>query len=135
MMDDLDLYSKAHLVVAAIRILEYRKNDAPSVEALCEMLALSSEQGHLLCNKFHDMEIIEVVKWSYGARLFVRNHLKIEEIPRDKASSLQEEVEKFQSSRKDFKLKIESFQSEKAERQKVMFAEIEKKLKRNVEPE
>lgn len=133
-MEDLELYSKAHLVAAAIRILEYRKNDAPSVEALCEMLNLSSEQGHLLCKKFHDMEIIEVVKWPYGARLFIRNHLKIEEIPRDKDTSIQEEIEKFQSSRKDFKQKIESFQAERAERQKTVFAEIEKKLKRNVEP-
>ncbi len=133
-MEDIDLYSKAQLLVAAIRILEYRKNDAPSVEALCEMLNLSSEQGHLLCNKFHDMEIIEVVKCPFGARLFIRNHLKIEEISRDKDTSIQEEIEKFQSSRKDFKQKIESFQAEKAERQKTMFAEIEKKLKRNVEP-
>jgi len=133
-MEDIDLYSKAQLLVAAIRILEYRKNDAPSVEALCEMLNLSSEQGHLLCKKFHDMEIIEVVKCPFGARLFIRNHLKIEEIPRGKDTSIQEEIEKFQSSRKDFKQKIESFQAEKAERQKTMFAEIEKKLKRNVEP-
>ncbi|HAO23494.1 MAG: hypothetical protein BWK80_05785 [Desulfobacteraceae bacterium IS3] len=133
-MEDIDLYSKAQLVVAAIRILEYRKNDAPSVEALCEMLNLSSEQGHLLCKKFHDMEIIEVVKCPFGARLFIRNYLKIEEISRDKDTSIQEEIEKFQNSRKDFKQKIESFQAEKAERQKTMFAEIEKKLKRNVEP-
>ena len=133
-MQELDLYSKTHLVVAAIRILEYRKKDAPSVESLSEMLDMPLEQGHLICKKLHDMDIIEVVKGPFDARLFIRNHLKIEEIPReDKEARLKDEIEKFQSTRKDFKSKIELFQADKAERQKNMFAEIEKKLKRSVE--
>ncbi len=133
-MQDLDLYSKAHLVVAAIRVLEYRKKEAPSVDALCEIIGLPSEQGHLICKKLHDMEIIEVVTGPFDARLFIRNHLKIEDIPKeDKDARLKDEIEKFQNTRKDFKSKIESFQADKAERRKSMFAEIEKKLKRTVE--
>ena len=63
-------------------------------------------------------------------------YLKIEEIPReDKEARLKDEIEKFQSTRKDFKSKIELFQADKAERQKNMFAEIEKKLKRSVDKE
>lgn len=133
-MQDLDLYSKAHLVVAAIRILEYRKKEAPSVDALCEIIDLPSEQGHLVCKKFHDMEIIEIVTGPFDERLFIRNHLKIEEIPKeDREARLKDEIEKFQNTRKDFKSKIDLFQADKAERRKNMFAEIEKKLKRTVE--
>jgi len=76
------------------------------------------------------MQIIEIVEGSYGTRLFIKNHLKIEDVPRgDKVSGLEEELKKFQSSRKDFTKEIESFQAKQAKKQKDLFAELEKKLK------
>jgi hypothetical protein len=133
-MQNADLYSNAHLVVAAIRVLAHQKNTPPSIEDVCQTLSFSLEQGNFICNKLEEMQIIEIVEGSYGTRLFIKNHLKIEDIPRgDKVSGLEEELKKFQSSRKDFTEKIESFQAKQAKKQKDLFAELEKKLKQKTD--
>ena len=134
-MQNTDLYSNAHLVVAAIRVLAHQKNTPPSIENVCQTLSFSLEQGNFICNKLEEMQIIEIVEGSYGTRLFIKNHLKTEDIPRgDKVSGLEEELKKFQSSRKDFTKKIESFQAKQAKKQKDLFAELEKKLKQETGP-
>jgi len=129
-MKEIDLYTKAHLVVAAIRILERQANVSSSIEKVCEMISFSLEHGNLICKKLDEMGIIELVEGTYGTMLFVKDHLKIEEIPRGAVESkLEEELKKFQSSKKDLSKKIESFKAEQAEKQKNLFAELEKKLK------
>lgn len=128
-----DLYSQSHLIVAAVRVLSHTGVEAPSVADVSGLLTLSLEQSHVLCKKIHDLGIIEMVEGPFGIRLFVRDHLKIEEIPRDEAgSSLRDEVEKFQSSRKDFKDRIEKFQSRKELEQKELFAKIQEKFKKSL---
>ena len=80
------------------------------------------------------MEIIDVIEGSYGNRLFVRDFLKIEEIPRDDdASKLKEELKKFQESQKSLSQKIESIKAQQAEKKKNLFAEMEKKLKQELD--
>ncbi len=133
-MQKTGLYSNAHLVVAAIRVLDHQKNAPPSIEDVCQALSFSLEQANFICNKLEEMQIIEIVKGSYGTRLFIKNHLKIEEIPRgDKVSGLEEELKKFKSSRKGFTKEIESFQAKQAKKQKDLFAELEKKLKQKAD--
>jgi hypothetical protein len=129
-MKEIDLYTKAHLVVAAIRILERQANVSSSIEKVCRMISFSLEHGNLICKKLGEMGIIEIVEVAYGTRLFIKDHLKIEEIPRGAGESkLEEELKKFQSSKKDLSKKIELFQTEQAEKQKNLFAQLEKKLK------
>ncbi len=135
-MQNNDFYTTTHLLVAAIRLLEHQNGANPSVEQVCHALSLSVEQGYLICNKLSEIEIIEMVmkEDTLGTRLFIQDHLRIEEIPRgEQGTSLQEEVEKFQNTKKEFEQKIEAFQAEKAERQKNLFAEIESKLKKSAE--
>lgn len=80
------------------------------------------------------MGIIDVVEGSYGDRLFVRDFLKIEEISRDdNESKLEEELKKFRESQKGLSQKIESIQSQQAEKKKNLFAEMEKKLKQELD--
>jgi len=133
MMNAANLYSSAHLIVAAIRILEHRNSSPPSVENVCDALSVSLEQGNLLFRKLEELKIIEVVEGPYGTRLFVRNHLMVEEIPKDsKESGIEEEIKQFQNTKKDYTKKIESFQAKQAEKQKNLFAELEKKLKKDL---
>lgn len=76
------------------------------------------------------MGVIDVVEGAFGTRLFVQDHLKVEDIPKDKKEDkLEEELKRFKDSRKKFSKKIESFQAEKAKKQKDLFAELDKKLK------
>ena len=125
-----DFYSNAHLFVAAIRVCEHRISASPSLEDVCKTLSFSLEKGNLICRKLKEMDIIDMVEGSFGDRLFIRNHLKLEDIPRgEEESKLEEELKKFQDAQKAFSQKIESFQTQQTQKKKNLFAEMEKKLK------
>jgi len=134
MMKDQDFYTNAHLIAAAIRILEHRNATPPSIDEVCQTLSFSLEHGRLICRKLQKMEIIDMVEGTYGTRLFIKNHLQIEEIPRGtKESKLGDELKKFQDSQKKFTQKIESFQAEQEKKKKNLFAEIEQKMKKELD--
>jgi hypothetical protein len=128
-----DLYTSAHLFISAIRVCEHQNSTPPTVEDICRVLSMSIERSSYLSRKLKEMEIIDVVEGSYGNRLFIRDFLKIEEIPRgDDESKLEEELKKFQESQKGLSQKIESIQTQQAEKKKNLFAEMEKKLKQEL---
>lgn len=131
-MQHLDLYYNAHLVVAAIRICTHKNSKPPSMNEICDTLSFSLEQGNLICKKLKNLGVIDVVEGAYENHLFIKDHLKIEEIPRDKKEDkFEDALKKFKDSKKDFSKKIESFQAKQAEKQKALFAELEKKLKKS----
>jgi hypothetical protein len=129
-----DLYSRAHLFVAAVRVCEHNRSAPPSIEDVCRALSFTMEQGGLICRKLENMGILEVVEGSFGTRLFVKDHLKIEEIPRGVGESkLDEELKKFQNSQKAITQKVETLRSEQAAKKKDLFAAMEKKLREELE--
>lgn len=129
-----DLYSQAHLLVAAIRVYEHLNSRPPTVEDACRTIGFSAEQGHFICRKLQDLEIIRAVEGSYGTRLFINDHLKIEELPRcEPESKLEDDLKKFQDNQKAFSRKIESFQTQQKQKKRDLFAEMEKKLKEELE--
>ena len=116
-MTDRGLYSIAHLMASTIRIFEYQKGHPPSIEQVCETLSFTSEQGHIYLNKLTELGIMEVVEGNFGTRIFLRDHLKIEEIPKDsKESGLGDAVKEFQDSRKKISEKIASIQADQAQK-------------------
>ena len=130
-MKSADFYSQAHLIAAAIRVLEYRHAAPPSVEQVCETLAFSLEQGHRICNRLKEMNIIDIATGAFGTKLFIVDHVKIEEIPRGKTgSSLEDELRKFQDSQKGLKKKVEAIRAEQEEKKKNLFADIEKQFQK-----
>ena len=129
-----DFYSNAHLTVAAIRICEHRHSTPPSLEEICDTLSFSIEKASFILRRLKEMDIIDVVKGSYGDRFFIRNHLKLEDIPRgQEENKLEEELKKFQDTQKALSQKIESFKAEQAKKKKDLFSEMEKKLKAELE--
>ena len=125
-----DLYSQAHLLVAAIRVHEHLNSRPPTVEDACRIINFSVEEGHFICRKLQELDIIKAVEGSYGTRLFVCNHLKLEELKHaEPESKLEDELKKFQDTQKSFTRKIESFQAQQKQKKKDLFAEMEKKLK------
>lgn len=128
-----DLYTSAHLVVSAVRVFEHQQGVAPAIEQVCEMLTLNPEQGHMVCRRLTELGIIEIVEGAFGTRMYVKDHLKIEEIPKGKKDSdLAKELAAFQDARKGYTQKIESIQAKQAEKKKNLFADIEKQLKENL---
>ena len=125
-----NMYSKAHLFVAAMRICDHSKGTPPTIEDICKTTSFSIEQAHFLCRKLEELGAINAVEGSYGIRLFIQDHLKIEDISQQEdGSKLEEELKKFQASQKKLTQKVESFKVEQAEKKKNLFAEMEKKLK------
>jgi len=124
------LYYDAHLVVAAIRLLEHRDKIPPSTDSVCRQLSFSLEQGSLICKKLHERKIIEIIDGAFGTKLYVRDHLLIEEIPKDRQEeTIEDEVKKFQKAQKENLKKIQSLHAEQKKKKKDLFAEIDRKLK------
>jgi hypothetical protein len=94
------------------------------------MLSFSLEEGNRLRHKLISLGIIEGVETPGETRVFVRNHLSIEEIPRHaETNSLRTELDEFKKSREAKVKKIQSIQSEQAEKKKKLHEELEQKLK------
>jgi DNA-binding Lrp family transcriptional regulator len=128
-----NLYSSAHLFVSAIRIFEHQNNTPATVEDISRILKFSVERSHYLVRKLKELGIIDEIEGSYGIRLFIRDHLKIEDIPReDDSGKLEAELKKFKESQKELSHKIETIQAKQAEKKKNLFAEMEKKLKQEL---
>jgi DNA-binding transcriptional regulator GbsR (MarR family) len=129
-----NFYTTAHLFVSAIRVWEYQNDTPPALEEISHMLAMSIEHSNYICRKLQEMGIVDSIEGSFENRLFICDHLKIEEIPReDDESKLEEELKKFQESQKGLSKKIESIQAEQAQKKKDLFAEMEKKLKQELD--
>ncbi|MCU0559073.1 MAG: hypothetical protein MUD16_02630 [Desulfobacterales bacterium] len=130
----IDLYSESHLFVAAIRVHEHLHGVPPSLDEICAMLGFSAEQAGFVSRRLAELGIIEAVQGSFGIRFFIRDHCRLEEIPRgDAGRRLEEEVKKFQDLQKTIARRVESFQAEQAGKKKNLFAEMEKKLKEEIE--
>jgi hypothetical protein len=129
-MENADLYINGHLIVAAIRLLQYQRKTPSTIEDVCQLLTFSLEQGNLVCKKLIEMKIIESVKSPFGLRLTIRDHLVLEDIPKTESSdTLAVELEAFQAAKKDHDQKIAAVQAKQSQKQKDLFSEIEKQLK------
>jgi DNA-binding IscR family transcriptional regulator len=129
-----DLYTEAHLLVAAIRVHEHVHARPATIEDACRMLGFSTEHAGIICRRLQELGVLESVQGSFGERLFIRDHLKIEDIPRGEVGRrLEDEVKKFQDHQRNFAQKIESLQAEQTGKKKSLFAEMEKKLKEEIE--
>jgi hypothetical protein len=133
-MKDKDLYTHAHLIIAATRVLEHQDSAPPSIDAVCQTLSFSLEQALFICRKLKEMGVVDMVEGAYGIRIFIKNHAKIEEIPRGtKESKFEDELKKFKDTQKQKTQEIESFQAKQEKKQKDLFAELEKKMKADLE--
>jgi biopolymer transport protein ExbB/TolQ len=132
-MDKKDLYTTAHLIVAAIRVLEHQKGVPPDVESVATALSFSLEEGHFVCGKLHKMGIIEIVEGAFGTKLFIKDHLKLEELPKTvKDTAIKDDIDKFMTQKQDQFKEIESIKAKQDQKKKDLFSDIEKKLKQKL---
>jgi len=127
------LYDEGHLFVAAIRLLEHRNNTPPSLVQISELLGISNEQTGLICRRLTENGIIAQVEGAFSDRWVVADHLKLETLPKvTEVSELDNALKKFQSERDKLAQKIESIKEQQAKKKKDIFADIEKKLKKDL---
>lgn len=123
-------YKEAHLIVAAIRILEYRQNAPPTLEDVAKMLAISPEEASRISRNLRSMGIVETVEKSGETRLFVSDHLRIEELSdQPEQDGLSRELEKFRQKKQNEKKSLESLKAQQEEKRRKMQQDIEQKLK------
>ena len=128
-----NFYKKAHLVVAAIRIWEFREANPPTIENISDALLLSIEEGNRLCRKLKEHGIIDILDKAGEARVFIIDHLKLEDLAgTGESRRLDEELEKYKKSRAEQNLKIETIKMEQAEKKKKLHEALEKKLKESI---
>lgn len=131
--ESINQYHEGHLFVSAIRVLEHRNSAPPAIDQIAEMLRLSVEQAGYISRRLQEAGVIKVVESAFGDRWGVDDHLKIEELPQEvEASQLDEALKQFKSEKDKLARKVESIKAQQAQKQKDLFSEIEKKLKKDL---
>lgn len=126
-------YQEGHLFVAAIRILEHQNGTPPVMNEISELLNFSVEQTGLISRRLVDAGIVKIVESAFGDRWGVDDHLKIESLPKEAATSqIDDALKQFKAEKSKMAQKIEAIKEEQAKKQKDLFSEIEKKLKRDL---
>jgi len=127
-------YDEAHLFVAAIRILQHKKQCAPPIEEVCSLLDISVESGLSQCRKLEQAGIVEIYEDPFSLKATVANHLEIEKLPREAQAenTLARELEQFMSKKKNLDKKVETIQAELEAKKKNMFKNIEEQFKKKM---
>jgi DNA-binding Lrp family transcriptional regulator len=124
-----DTYNQAHLFVASIRIFEHLYSQPPSLKGLSELLLLSEEELSRVSRRLEEEGIIGVIKSGGESRFVIRDHTKIEELPRvPEASGMEEEISQFKNKQESRLKELEQSLGKKGDRSNI-FSELDKALK------
>jgi DNA-binding transcriptional regulator YhcF (GntR family) len=135
-MNNLSPYQTAHLIVAAIRVLEHRDGHPPSVEAMGQLLTASVEQVHRLCRKLEQQGIVEMTSGAFGIRVFISDHKAIEQLPDDSPKSgMGDELARFKQEQQGRNKTIEDLKQKEEARRKELFRQIEQQFKKKPSPD
>lgn len=131
-----DLYTQAHLFVAAVRIIGHQKDAPPTLEQVAGTLNISLEQCHRLCRRLCEKGIVRHLESAFDSALYIQDHQLIETLPKDPVSNtLADEVERFQKQKPNFDDKIKAFKAQQAEKRQNLFADLKKEFKDKLGPD
>lgn len=132
--DKVSLYDSAHLFIATVRVLTHKEQSPPDIDQVCDMLGVSKERGGFICRRLEEIGALEAVPGAYGLRLFVRDHLKLEDIPKEEAPDrLKDELSRFKAEQQKTASRIATLQADQKKKKKNLFEEMEKKLRAEIE--
>jgi hypothetical protein len=124
-----DIYSQAHLFLAATRVFEHLHHQPPSLKGLKEFLEVSEEELSRISRKLEDIGAIDVIISGGEVRFSVRDHTKLEELPRSlEAPRMEEEISQFKTKQESRLKGIEDSLAKKGDKSSI-FSELEKALK------
>lgn len=130
----LTLYQKGHLLLAGIRIFEFNNEYAPDIEDLRHMFAsFSREDLEFVVRRMESMGILTVASSAGSRRIFIGDHLKLEELKEaGSGPSMEDEVAKFKEQQSKIGEKVTQMQAEQKNRKKDLYADMEQKLKEEI---
>jgi DNA-binding Lrp family transcriptional regulator len=126
-------YQEGHLFVAALRVLEHRNTAPPTLAQIAELLKISMEQTGLISRRLQEAGIIRVVEGAFDDRWGIDDHQKLEALSQEmEINQLDEALKQFKAEKNKIALRVESIKEQQAKKQKDLFSEIEKKLKKDL---
>lgn len=134
-MRKMSLYDEAQLLVAAIRVLDFKKSSTPSLKDISELLGMNIDRVTRISNDLKGLGIVKMVDGPFeSVNLVVDDYLKIEEISREvKTSNMEDEIRKFQEKSKNAYVdKVKAFKEESKKKEQALFEALQKKLKEEV---
>jgi hypothetical protein len=94
-------YEDGHLVVAAVRVLSHNADKPPTPEDIAKLLELAPDFVRNLVIGLGDEGILKVVENPFEIRAEVKNHIKLEDLPREaQGPSIQDELDEFVKKKK-----------------------------------
>ena len=108
------------------------------MDQISKMLKYSSEQTAYIIRILEENgRILKKVEGAFEGRWTVDDFLKLEELPKDitEPTQLDSALQKFQAEKNKMAKKIEAIKEQQALKKKDLFAEIEKKLKKDIAKE
>ncbi len=131
-MEKMNLYDEAHLIVSAIRVSGFQKKTNPSFSDVASLLKTNVDWVSRICTQLCDLEIVEIVTGVFESEsLFIIDHTKIEDIPKDlQKVDLEEEVKKFKLKPKnEFEEKALAAVAEKNKKEQELFDRLQSGFK------
>jgi hypothetical protein len=130
MSEAINPYEQGHLMVAALRLFIHREGRPPSVRDLSDMLEISTETGHYLCNRLEHLGAVKVIEAAFDEKVYLADHLKLEELPKEeKASTFEAEVQEYKEGRERQQEEIKQRRALHEDKKKDLFSDLEKQLK------
>lgn len=128
---------QAHLLVAAIRVLQHQAQRPPSIEEIATLLQFSKEYvGHLL--RALDAEgVVRTIQTPFDQRFEVLDHGKIDDLPlEDRGPGFKDEVDAFHKEFEEKQKKLQNLfdSNEQGERQRKKFQKLDEELDRFKSP-
>jgi DNA primase large subunit len=126
-------YEDGHLVVAAVRVLSHNADQPPTPETVAELLGLAPDFTRNLIVALGEQGILSVVEMPFEIRVEVKDHLKVEELPREsEGPSIQDELEEFaKRKKKEVEDTEKMFTMDEIEkRKKAKLSKLDKEMKK-----
>lgn len=124
-----DVYGQAHLFVASIRVMEHLQGPPPSLKGLSDFLHVSEEELSRVSRRLEDEGVISIIRSGGDTRFAVRDHTRIETLPRTReAPRMEEEISQFKTKQESRLKELEESLAKKGDRSSV-FSELDKALK------
>lgn len=139
MAKTLPTQARAHLLVAAIRVLRHRQGRPPRPEEIAELLGWAVEETYVVTRELVDHGALHMHETPFEVRLEIIDHHKLDELPEEEGEALQTEVDEFRRLDRSRKDKLEEMFStgeldrrkqEETEALEKQFAEFKKKKSR-----
>jgi len=104
---------KAHLVMAAIRVISHREERPPRPAEVAELLDASEASVRLDLAILQDLGAVALITSAYADHVEIRDYLKVEELPEEVADDIKADLADFDRRKQEEAEKMANLFAEK----------------------